>query len=341
VKGFTIKTAALCITTLTVCSCAGRALRTSGSHNSYKAVKPSSLSHYVRPVYKLSSESTQQTEQRAALLSQDPKLAELARLVEKNVADLDARFRLARAYVDHQLYWDAQALLSSAPPPIPAASQIEIQLDSARIWDALGDYVLALEHGQRAIELGASSADTYEIIGRIHLHRREPADAVVWFKRAVQKDASATRLANLGYSYMLLSDWTNAKTALEQSIELDSTIAEAHNNLAALLTKLGDEKGALVHLSKTAQPFVAFNNMGVLYLQENNLEGARKFFKAALELEPEYEVAQRNLRIVEASIASDETDGLLAVRLAHTNEERRFEGAPLPRPPAPFDYEAR
>ena len=39
--------------------------------------------------------------------------------------------------------------------------------------------------------------------------------------------------------------------------------------------------------------------MGVLYLQEQKLARAQEFFKEALELDPTYDIAQRNLTTVQ------------------------------------------
>jgi tetratricopeptide (TPR) repeat protein len=255
----------------------------------------------MRAVYRVSSESyKEQTAQRADLESQFPDLAELHRLMEQSPDDTSARSRLAAAYMDHQLYWAAYELLTNVPPAASEDSEINLQL--ARIWDMWGQYDLALKHGEHAIALGAASAHAYEILGRIYLHRNEPAEAARYYKRAAQQDDNAAVLANLGFAYILLSDWGNARTTLEKSIALDSTISEAHNNLALVLIKLGDEKAALMHLSKTAEPFVALNNLGVLYWREDKIERARELFEAALDLAPQYEVAQRNLHAVQALI---------------------------------------
>jgi tetratricopeptide (TPR) repeat protein len=99
-----------------------------------------------------------------------------------------------------------------------------------------------------------------------------------------------------------LSDWEKARTSLTRAIELDRTLPEPHNNLAMVLMKLGDEKGALSELLKTAKAPVAFNNMGVLYLKEKNFEQAQAFFKEAVSLDPQYEIANRNLSAVQAAI---------------------------------------
>ena len=304
-KGLTIKAIALCILTTVAGSCVTRqSLRQSviGGESANKPVRTSSLSQYMRAVYKLSSEArNQQIEQRAQLLSQFPELTELATRIERNPGDADAKSQLASAYIDHQLYWAAYELLTELQTANPEDTDTNLNL--ARIWDVWGEHDLALEHVQRAIDKGDSSFSAYELMGRIHLHRKAPLEAIGWYERAVaQQGSNATVLANLGYAYILVSDWEKAKARLKGAIELDSTLPEPHNNLAVVLTKLGDEKGALSELLKTAKAPVAFNNMGVLYLNDAHLERAQMFFEEALRLDPQYEIAQRNLTAVQAAI---------------------------------------
>ena len=293
-----LKFVSFCLMSAFVCGCVTRtSFRRNASQgkDAYQPVKSSSLSQYMRAVYQLSSEAgNKQTEKRAALLSQDPELQELVTRTEQDPADSEARSKLVTAYMDHQLYWAAYELLTSAEAANPNAP--DIQLNLARIWDQWGQYDLALKYAARAVDTGAVTASAYEVLGRIHLHRKSPAEAVTWFQRAAAQNDNAAVLANLGYTHILLAEWEQAKVALEKAIVLDSDIAEAHNNLAIVLSKLGDEQGALAHLSKTAKPSIAFNNMGVLYLQEGQFERAQNFFEASLRLDPAYETAQRNLR---------------------------------------------
>jgi tetratricopeptide (TPR) repeat protein len=301
VKGLTIKGILLCILTMAAGSCITRqSLRQStvSSKSAYEPIGPTSISQYMRAVYKLSSEGyNKQTEQRTKLLSQFPELAELANRIEQNPGDADARSRLASAYIDNQLYWAAYELLTESQSVSPGDN--EAYLNLARIWDVWSEYDLALNYAERAIDNGASSPRAYELMGRIQLHRKAPFEAIGWYERAAQLENDATVLANLGYAYILSSDWEKAKTTLEKASELDSTIPEPHNNLALVLTKLGDEKGALSQLLKTAKAPVAFNNMGALYLQEKKFDRAQMYFEEALRLDPQYEIAQRNLIAVQ------------------------------------------
>jgi len=250
-------------------------------------------------VYKLSGESANKdNDRRAQLLAEHPELSDLVTRIQQNAADKDARSQLVAAYFDHQLYWAAYELLTAADAMNEADSETDLNL--ARIWDVWGQYDLALKYGERAMADGDSSPRASEVIGRIYLHRNEPAAAISWYTRAAEHSDNARIVANLGYAYILVSDWENAKTNLEKAITLDESLPEPHNNLAVVLMKLGDDKAALSELQKTAPVHVAFNNMGVLYLQEQKLARAQELFEEALQLAPKYDVAQRNLGTVQA-----------------------------------------
>jgi tetratricopeptide (TPR) repeat protein len=291
-----------CALTIFLCSCVTRTVvrqPATTSKSAYRATELSSLSDYIRGVYKLSSEATKQTEQRTALLTQVPDVAGLVTRAEQDPSDVDARSQVVAEYMSRKLYWAAYQLLTSAMVAKP--SDAEMNLNLAIIWDAWGEYNLALEHGERAIVNGAASAQAYETLGRIHLHRNSSVEAISWYNRAVQQAPSAQVLANLGYAYMLRSEWQEAKFNLEKAIELDSTLQEAHNNLAIVLARSGESAAALQQLMATSRPAVALNNMGVLYLQEKKLRQAEESFRESLRLDPNYELAERNLQALQPS----------------------------------------
>ena len=267
-----------------------------------ETVKPSSLSDYIRGVYKLSAEASRHLEQRATLLAESPELEALVMRAEQDPQDTEARSRLIAEYMSRKLYWGAYELLTNALPGSP--NDPENNLNLAEIWDAWGLYDLALQYAERAISNGAASARSYETMGRIELHRHHPNDALLWYSRSVECARTASVLANIGFAHMLKSEWENARVSLEEATQLDDTLEEAHNNLAIVLSKTGNETGALERLLRASRPAVAFNNMGVLYLQSKQLRDAQHYFEKALRLEPDYEVARRNLTELEALLPS-------------------------------------
>jgi len=170
------------------------------------------------------------------------------------------------------------------------------------IWDAWGQYNLAWQYGERAVAHGAASPQAYETLGRIRLHQNEPAEAIVWYSRSLEYVRTSPVLSNMGYAQMLASDWDNARTSLEEAVQLDDTLEEAHNNLAVVLSRIGDDTGALAHLLKTGRPAAAFNNLAVLYQKEKRPYDAQHYFEEALRLEPAYEIARRNLDALQESL---------------------------------------
>jgi tetratricopeptide (TPR) repeat protein len=253
----------------------------------------------IRPIYKVSSEAGEQAEDRAALLSSAPEIAPLLERAEANPADLQARAQVVAEYLSRKLYWGAYELLTDTPAG--GSHDPDVNLSLAVIWDAWGQYNLAWQYGERAAANGAASPQAYAILGRIRLHQTEPAEAIVWYNRSLEYGRTATLLANVGYAHMLTSDWEKARINLEEAISLDDTLEEAHNNLAMVLSRTGDDKGALAHLLKTSRPAAAFNNLGILYLQEQRTEDALYYFEEALRVEPSYEIARRNLEALRGS----------------------------------------
>jgi tetratricopeptide (TPR) repeat protein len=282
-------------------------------------VKPSSLSDYIRGVYKLSAEASQQLEQRSALLADAPELEAVVKRVEQDPQDAEARSRLVAEYMSRKLYWGAYELLTNALPG--SLNDPETNLNLAEIWDAWGLHDLAMQYAERAISNGATSAHSYETIGRIELHRNHPTEALLWYRRSLERTRTAPVLANIGFAHMLNSEWESARASLEEATQLDDKLEEAHNNLAIVLSKTGDETGALNHLLRTSRPAVAFNNMGVLYLQSQQPRDAQHYFEKALHLEPNYEVARRNLTKLEALLPSLRIIALPIIELpAYLNE---------------------
>jgi tetratricopeptide (TPR) repeat protein len=290
--------ALLFILILTACSCATRS--SLNTKRGYGPVKPASLSDYIRAVYKLSTETSGEAERRAEVLAQQPQLAELLARADQNPGDAALRSELIAAYMNHKLFREAYELLMESH--VADSGDSEINLNLARVWDAWGQYDLALQYAERGISTAKPNAQAFELVGRIHLHGSRPGEAATWFTRALQEDRlNASVLTNLGYARMLQSEWEQARLHLEEALKVDADVTEAHNNLAIVLSRLGDERGALSHLMTTGTPAVAFNNMGVLYLQQNKFEEAQRSFQEALRLEPQYELAHRNLQAIQTA----------------------------------------
>jgi tetratricopeptide (TPR) repeat protein len=263
----------------------------------YDHAEPSTLSDYIRGIYRLSTEGVSDAAVTSEEVTPARQIADLEAHVAEQPADRDARSKLIKAYIEQESYDAAYPLLVEDHIENPRDTSTNLNL--ARIWDAWGAYELALRYANLGIATGVSAAEGHDLAGRIHLHRNAPGDAIASFRAALQMDeGNAAVIANLGFAYTLEANWEQARIHLERAVALDDTMPEPHNNLALVLFQSGDRDGALAHLMKVGRPAAAFNNLGVLYLQVHKVENARRSFEEALRLEPAYETAQRNLQSI-------------------------------------------
>jgi Tfp pilus assembly protein PilF len=169
------------------------------------------------------------------------------------------------------------------------------ELGVARVWDRWGDYGLAYQHAERAVLLEPKSAEALEALGRVHLHRNQIDQALSAFLSAVEiKPDSAPLLSNTGYVFLKRGDLKQARVYLEQAVAIDDSLVEAHNNLGIALARLGEPNSALREFMAVNDPAAAFNNLGVVYLEQKQYTSARDAFRRALALDPGHKKARVN-----------------------------------------------
>ncbi len=294
--------AALCIFLIFAPSCRQSTLVRSqipSARNAYRPAAPGSLSAYIRTVLKISAEKGAKVEQQLKQAeAQSPDLTRLAEESSAHPADVEMGLRLAESFVKAGLYFPAyevyQRLQAAAEP------RAEIELGLAGIWDKWQDYSLARTHAEYALQIDAQSHEAWGLLARIHLHRGDFEAAAVSFEKALGLQQSDPILfANAGYAYLRLGRLDQAQAYLEKALSLDGTIAEAHNHLGIVLARQGQYDSALTHFAQTSEPAVALNNLGAVCLDQGKWEEARKFFREALSLKPDYDKALAHLRATE------------------------------------------
>ncbi|PYS51352.1 MAG: hypothetical protein DMG13_18815 [Acidobacteria bacterium] len=278
--------------------------------NPYGPVSPGSLSDYLRTVMKISPQNAMATDEQAQSIHQRrPELAELAARVAEGKSDLEERRRLADAYLRERLYSHAFNLYQQIQSEAPDDAGVQLAL--ALIFDNWSDYQVAIQHAKTTVRLEPTSAQGWDVLGRIHLHAGELDSAQSAWTTALQingEDASV--LANAGYVFLLESNWQQARVFLEGALERDGSLPDARNNLGIVLSKLGDDQGALQQFMALNRPAVAYNNLGVVQLDEGLRVEAANAFKQALTYEPDYLIAQDNLTEVQAYLPHPAIVGL-------------------------------
>jgi tetratricopeptide (TPR) repeat protein len=104
----------------------------------------------------------------------------------------------------------------------------------------------------------------------------------------------------LGLAYSKKGDIDRALEFYRESVESDSSFADAHNNLGAVLVRKGDLEGALAEYGKALEldsrsADAYLTNIGNILARKGDIEGAREAYRRSLEANPAFAKAYLNL----------------------------------------------
>ena len=201
------------------------------------------------------------------------------------------------------------------------------------IYLAEGDYETSKKHIEKAIEKESRQAIFYSNYGAILQTMGKFKDAIRAYKQSLKIDKKCFQsYYSLGILYTDKEEFEKAIEAYTGALKINNDSAETHNNLANLYSSLNDPK-AEMHYKKTIELIPesihpklnisnywitknnfeeskkildelieadqtskeVFNNLGITYKGLNDNTTASEMFKKALELDPEFVPAQKNL----------------------------------------------
>lgn len=114
---------------------------------------------------------------------------------------------------------------------------------------------------------------------------------------------------NLGFHYLIHGDYAQATTALLAANKMNTDDRRIKNNLAAAYLLSGNESCGLALFENSIGQAGALNNLGYIYMIQNNWQQAEAAFVQALERSPRYYVkAAKNLDYLRALLARQATD---------------------------------
>jgi eukaryotic-like serine/threonine-protein kinase len=247
----------------------------------------------------------------------------------KKSIQTDPRFalgyaQLGEAYrrkyqMDQNLQWltEAQALCQKA---VELDSQVPaVYVTLARIHDALGKHDLALQEFQHALALDPKDASaliglasSYETSGRV-------ADAEKTFqKAAVMRPNNWDGYNALGAFYDRQSKYPQAIAAFKQALAITPDNSELYYNMAAAYLDAGDKQSLVLgeealKKSIALEPsYVAYANLGLLYMEEKRYSESVAATQQALRLNGNNYMVWNNLMI--ASIGAGQLQQARAAR---------------------------
>jgi Flp pilus assembly protein TadD len=156
----------------------------------------------------------------------------------------------------------------------------------------------------RLIENGVAQRIADEVTQSLVLHLSQTQVPVVTQDSAAvpagrADRAKAQQLFHQGNKCFQRGAYAEAAEAYEKAAELDSTHAEAHNNLGAALSQLGryEESEQCFRTAIALKPDYSdpYGNLGILLRSKSDLVGAETSLRRALKLRPNYPEARNYL----------------------------------------------
>jgi protein O-GlcNAc transferase len=159
----------------------------------------------------------------------------------------------------------------------------------------------ALGFLERVLERLPDDAEITGLLGHTHRHLKNRADALRWYKRAVQLDRSYTHLNGLGLAHWEAGELAASKEILVEATQMEPTKADAWNNLGSTLldmralTAAGDAFREALRHNVTADPATTHYNLGNVYFEQQSYADAITQYRAAVNLKPDFPNAYGSL----------------------------------------------
>jgi Flp pilus assembly protein TadD len=216
---------------------------------------------------------------------------------------------LSRELIGRGLYEVALVQLEEARKKSSAKREIYHLMGMCHL--GLSKWNDAREDFNRALSLDPKYAPAHNGLGLVY--DREGLSETAWesYAKAIALNpARADFHCNLGYSKLKAGRYREAEKHFRESLALNPDFKAARNNLALCcgLQKRYDE--ALALLRQSVSPAEAYNNLGVLYQMNGDMESAVRCYKEALKINNALNQAKENLAACNVAVTRMEPDAL-------------------------------
>ncbi len=162
-----------------------------------------------------------------------------------------------------------------------------------------GRHAEAVEHIQRALDLGSRHTGLYNNLGAALRALGRNDEAIVALRQSLDLDPrNAGAWNNLGNALKETGQLDQVQAAYQRAVELDPKLADAHDNLARLFQSQHAIDRAIHHYRQSVQHKPhnprSHNNLGTLLLLAGQREAALHAFDTAIAQQPGYARAWNN-----------------------------------------------
>ncbi len=210
----------------------------------------------------------------AALGDQERAMALWRQVLALEPANLEAHYRLGRAYVVRSQFEEAgrefEAILASAGWHPAAHYQLGLLL-------AAEEPQQALSHLRSALSDAALEPRAWDMIKAV--------------QQAQAMNDQAQAMAALGGAYFNWKEWSLARRAFEQAVSRRPDYAQAQAHLGYVLGQMGEDRAAIDHmrLAVTLDPtlVLGYYFLGMYYRTHHHPLTGRVYFEKVLALDPD------------------------------------------------------
>lgn len=182
---------------------------------------------------------------------------------------------------------------------------VEAFVIMGKLLNVQGDYKSALEYLLKAADLSPDNIPLYTSLVNTLQQLGRHSEAIPYLKRIIELEPERVD-AHLNLAISLQAIEQDPTEQIMTALRLDPTYGPTRYQYGLLLLNRGDVDGALkefmIALNRGIDTPELHNNLGIVYIEKNQLENARTEFNTALRMRPSYETARRNLEKLEKSI---------------------------------------
>lgn len=208
------------------------------------------------------------------------------------------RYKLGRLYLSRGLTEDALRCFEIIEKQEPRNALAF--LGKGLVYFRKGEKRSAEEQLNFAVKLDGSLWQAHAFLGLLYDDQKQFEKALTHYRQGLLiNPKSAVLYNNLGMSCYLKGDYVSSANAYVKALEIDPSIRKTYNNLGLSLSRLGRHEEALEAFKRGNDEAGAYNNMGYVYITEQNYREAANALKKAIELNPQfYARARENLESV-------------------------------------------
>ncbi|MFQ5874507.1 MAG: tetratricopeptide repeat protein, partial [Dehalococcoidia bacterium] len=164
----------------------------------------------------------------------------------------------------------------------------------------VGQYDEAIEALKASLALRKGYAEAWNAMGMTYDLMRKPEEAEQAYLEALRINPTSPKyLNNIGFSLFGQGQYDRAAEFYQKALASDPLNAQIHNNLGFAYGMLGQYPEAIAEFKQAGRDEIVYNNLGFLYFMLGFNDEARVMYAKALDINPQYIKARRNLRLID------------------------------------------